>query len=89
MLVVGEGDAEELWEGGTLRFVLLVLEAEASVSVFSSVLDVSEDLVFLRDVFIAVSLATFSLMWDGTRTQANVRSCVTQPPRISQARMSM
>ncbi len=83
MLEVGEGELDDVWDGGTLRDVL-----EASVSV-SLVLSVSEDFSFLRDAFIAVSAATASLMWAGTRTQANVRSCVTQPPRISQARISM
>ena len=43
----------------------------------------------LRDVVRGVVLAMASLMWGGTRTQANDRSCVTQPPRISQARMSI
>ncbi len=89
MLEVGEGVLDDVWDGGTLREVL---EASVSVSVLVSVslvLSVSEDFAFLRDAFVVVSAATASLMWAGTRTQANVRSCVTQPPRISQARISM
>lgn len=67
-----EGESEDVWEAGTLRFALLVLEASVSVST-SSVPLVSEDV--LRDfALIAVSLATASLMWAGTRTQAKVRS---------------
>lgn len=70
MLEVGEGEAEDVWGGGTLRFVLLALEVSVSVS---SVLWVSENF-FLRDAFIAVSLATASFISAGTRTHANVRS---------------
>lgn len=33
------------------------------------------------------SPSTALMMYGGTRTQANVRSCVTQPSRRSQARM--
>lgn len=69
---VGEGELEDVWERGTLRVVLRVLEVSVSVSM-SWVLSVSEDLI-PRDALIAVSLATASLMWAGTRTQANVRS---------------
>lgn len=69
MLEVGEGELEDEWEGGTLRFVLLVLEASVP-SVFS----VSEDFFWRDAAFIAASLATASLMCAGTRTQANVRS---------------
>lgn len=73
MLEVGEGEADDVgWERGTPRFTLLVLEV-VSVSV-SSVLSVSEDFLFLRAALIAASLAAASLMWAGTRTQANVRS---------------
>lgn len=77
VLEVGEGEAEDVvWDRGTLRVTLLVLEV-VSVSLLvsaSSVLSVSEDVFFLRDALIAASLATASLMWAGTRTQANVRS---------------
>lgn len=34
-------------------------------------------------------LSTMALTWPGTRTHAKVLSCVTQPSRISQARMFM
>lgn len=75
MLEVGEGEADDVvWERGTPRFTLLVLEVvSVSVSV-SSVLSDSEGSLFLRAALIAASLATASLMWAGTRTQANVRS---------------
>ena len=63
-----EGESEDVWEAGTLSLALLVLEASVS-----SALLVSEDM--LRDfAVVAVSLATASLMWAGTRTQAKVRS---------------
>lgn len=75
---IGEGK-EELWDGGSWRFVVL----EASESALSG------DFAWRDKWVAAVLLATASLMCAGTRTQANVRSCVTQPPRISQARMSM
>lgn len=75
VLEVGEEEADDVvWEGGTSRVTLLVLDVmSVSVSV-SSVLSVSVVLLFLRVALIAASLATASLMWVGTRTQANVRS---------------
>lgn len=75
MLEVGEGEADDvLWESGTSRVTLLVLDVmSVSVSV-SSVLSVSVVSLFLRVELIVASLATVSLMWAGTRTQANVRS---------------
>lgn len=73
VLEVGEGEAEDLLDGrGTLRVMLLMLEASVSVSV-SSVFVVSEEF-FLRDEVMAVSLPTASLMCAGIRTQAKVRS---------------
>ena len=67
-----EGESEDVWEAGTLSLALLALEASVSVSVSSALLG-SEDM--LRDfAVVAVSLATASLMWAGTRTQAKVRS---------------
>lgn len=68
VLEVGEGVPEDVCEGGTLRFVLLLV----SVSV-SSVLSFSDGF-FLRDALIAASFVTASLICAGTRTQANVRS---------------
>lgn len=68
VLEVGEGVPEDVCEGGTFRFELLLV----SVSV-SSVLSFS-DAFFWRDALIAVSLVTASLICAGTRTQAKVRS---------------
>lgn len=75
VLEVGEGGLEER---GRVK-VEVEVEVERSVS---------KDF-FFRVMVRGAVLVMASLMWGGTRTQANDRSCVTQPPRISQARMSM
>lgn len=73
VLEVGEREGES--EGnGTVRFTVAMLDVEAEMSVsVSSPLEGSGDL-FLRGAWVAGPLATASLMWAGTRTQANVRS---------------
>ena len=72
VLEAGDGEAGDV--GGTLMVALLVLEASVSGPEVSEALSASEDFRLLRDALSAVSLATASLMWAGTRTQANVRS---------------
>lgn len=73
VLDVGEREGES--EGkGTVRFMVAMLEVEAEMFVsVSSPLEGSGDF-FLRVACVAGPLATASLMWVGTRTQANVRS---------------
>lgn len=88
-----DGDAEReirtssrelLTLSGTSRLDVLALILVLSLSSISVCCgDLLGDLV--GDLM--TSLPITSLMADGTRTQANVRSCVTQPPRISQDRM--
>lgn len=73
MLDVGEREGES-GEKGTVSFMVAMLEVEAEISAsVSSPLEVSGGF-FLRGAWVAGPLATASLMWVGTRTQANVRS---------------
>lgn len=66
--------------------------SEKRDSVSESLSDVSRrevSSVFLRWASRSISAATWALMSAVTRTHAKLRSWVTQPPRISQARISM
>jgi hypothetical protein len=77
-------------ERGTLRRELLMLSGIPRLEVLASSLSsVAVCWGDLSELLGAGCLLTVSLICDGTRTQAKVRSWVTQFSRMSQARISM
>ena len=93
--VLDEGDAERELRRSSLELLILSGTSRLDVLALILALSLSSVSVCCGDLFgdfvgdLSISFPTASLMDDGTRTQANVRSWVTQPPRMSQARMFM
>lgn len=93
--VLEDGDAERELRTSSLELLILSGSPKLEVLAVMLALSVSSVSVCCEDLSgdllgdIRTSLPIASLIDGGTRTHANVRSCVTQPPRISQANMFM